>query len=420
MLWVRKLLVSLFSFLTLLALLGGVVAVSLNMAFSTPNKVEPWLSQSQLYDHFLATGLTQIDQASSDGTGQATSFNSNDPIVQQAIKQAFSKQLIEQSVHNVLAGNYAWLQGKTATPEFKVDFSGAKDSFSQQIGQAVSAHLTSIPDCTMAQLSQIQTVDLLHIDCRPAGINPAAEAAQIEQQINNNSGFLSSSVITADSLSPQKSGDKSVNPYYKQFSVLPKAYQLAQKLPYAMAGLAALSALFILLAAPTKRHGWRHLTKILVTASILLSVAKLAFDIGFNKFQGQVFNTSGNGELQHSLTDFSHRAIDYVTHLELIGGLACLGLAAVIIIVLLITRMAGNRTPKVKPVADLAVPVEAEEQPMVTNIPKRKRAVMDVVGPASTPSIAATASTTKAEVPSAPVLPDGKKVTGLGRRGSIQ
>lgn len=346
MLWVRKLLVSLFSTVILLALIGGVVAVSLNAAFATSNKTEQWLDQSQFYDHFLATEISQITQLSIDDSAQMGGINSNDPAVQQAIKSVFSKQLIKQYVHTFLASNYDWLQGKTTKPVFKIDLSTAKQSLGAQIGQAVTTHLAQVPPCSTAQLEQIGKVDLLTIACRPPGVDPGLEAAQIQQQIDSTSGARGASVITADSLNTHMARSAKDKAYYQRFSQLPRAYQLAQKLPVALAILALISALIILIAAPSKRLGWRHLAKILLTAGVLLSIAKLIFDITFSKLEGKLFDTSSTGELQRSLTDFAHRAIDYMTHVELYGGLSYLLLAAIIIIVLLIGRLTRQRTSK--------------------------------------------------------------------------
>jgi hypothetical protein len=366
MLWVRKLLVSLFSTVTLLTLIGGVVAVSLNAAFAAPTKTEQWLDQSQLYDHLLTSEISQITQIGSDSTSQAGGINSNDPAVRQAIKSAFSKQLVEQYVHTFLAGNYAWLQGKTTTPVFKIDLSVAKQSLSTQIGQAVRAHLTQVPLCTAAQLEQIDNINLLTVACRPLGVDPRVEAAQVQQQIESG-GALSDSIITADNLNTRKAGSVTGKPYYQRFSELPRAYQLAQKLPLILGVLALLSAVIIIFAAASKRLGWRHLAKILVTAGVLLSIAKLVFDVGFNKLQGKLFDTSSTGELQRSLTDFAHRAIDYVTHIELYGGLLYLLLAVIIISILFIERTSAKR----QVVTDVALPIEAE-QVSVSETPKPK------------------------------------------------
>jgi hypothetical protein len=428
MLWVRKSLVSLFSLLALLALFAGVVAGSLNAAFSKPDKIETWIDQSQVYDNFVATSISQaFKQTGGDQSpaSQSTTLNSQDPIVQQAIKASFSKQLIQQSVNNFLDGNYAWLQGKTDTPQFRIDLTAPKISLAKQVSHAVASHLSQIPACTPAQLSHLQSIDLLHIACRPAGIDPEGQASQLEQQIVSNSGFLSNSVITAQNLTPAKSEVVQPKPYYQKLSVLPSAYQLAQKLPYALALLGVISIVILFLLIPAKRQAWRLLAKLLIIAGVMLTVSKLAFDIIFNKAQDKVFNTNTNGQLQHALTDFVHRAIQYVSHIDVIAGAIYLLAAALIIVCLLVTRY---RKPKLA--AALETPVEATADRSVgPPAAKKKRPVMDVMAPPKLPKTrlgdaaptgqAPAVEPIEASQPTAPVVPAGKPA-GLARKGSIQ
>jgi hypothetical protein len=439
MLWVRKLLVSLFALLLLVALLSGVVSESLTMAFGTPTKVEQWLNESNLYNHFVSNAVGQAEQITSD-TGQPTTISTDNAVVQQAIKSTFSQQLIGQSVNTFLDSNYAWLEGKTTTPQFKIDFSAPKAALAKQISQAVATHLASVPACSASQLSQLQTIDLLNLACRPPGVDPASEALQVEQQIMSSGGFLSNPVITADNLTPNKSSSKQSQPYYQQLSKLPKFFQLGKKVPYAFAALGLVSLVIIFLATPTKRKAWRLLAKLLIMAGVLLAVTRLAFDIAFNKVQDRLFSSASDGQLQQSLTDFVHRTINYVTHLELVGGIAYLILAALIIIGLLITRFtrrSGNKKQPATLTTEPAAPatptdaetteqVAGESQPSsleqtsgapIAPIARRKRPVMDVVGRPK-PETAAGQATTAPEVV-ATKSPENRQ-HGLGRRGSIQ
>jgi hypothetical protein len=379
MIWLRKLLVSLFALLALLALTGGVVAYSFNSAFSTPTKIEQWLDASKLYEHFLASSSSQAAQTSDSTLSQPTTLSSDDPLVKQSIQTAFPKQLIDQSIMTFLNANYDWLQGKSANPVFKIDLTGPKMQFAQQIGTAVATHLSGQPVCTSEQLRQLQTNDLLHITCRPPGVDPAVAALDVQRQIISNEGLLSNPVLTAESLASHSGPTGGSKPYYKQLSRAPQIYQAAQKLPYAFGVLAIVSIIVIFLAAPSKRYAWRHLAKILLTAGIILSIGRLAFEAAFNKAQDKFLSASNAGAVQNSLTDFAHRAVGYITHIDLLAGLACLGLAALIIIGLLVTRKRGRQPPP--PIVEQVVP--ASDSPP-------------------------------------PADASGKRPHGLGKRGSIQ
>jgi len=410
MIWVRKLLVSFFSAIALLALISSVLSYSLNRAFATPDHLESWLDQSQLYEHFVATTVAQATQVSADqGNSAPVTLSGSDSTVQQATQTAFPKQLINQSIMNFFNANYSWLEGTTTAPQFEIDLTDAKAQFGQQIGKAVADHLRSVPECTAAQLSTMQSTDLLHIGCRPAGVNPDLEALQVEQQLNDTGGVLGNPVLTADSLTPQKDSN---TPYYKQFSYLPTAYKLAQKLPYILGALALISLLIIFFAASSRRGSWRLIAKLFVVAGLLLVVGKFTLDFLIQKAQDKLFNNTTNGALQQSLTDFAHRASNYITHINFIAGLGYLGIGALIIMALLITRF-GRKKPIPPVAAKTTTEVSTADVP-TTSKPaptKPSRRIMDGAEPSKI--------TVDKPIATASAVTEGKP-KGLGRRGIIQ
>ena len=370
MIWVRKFLVSLFSAVLLVALVGGVVSYSLNSAFAEPTHSEQWLSQSQLYKQFTANSLSQAVQFT-DSNGQVTTIDANDPIIQQALQNAFPEQLANQSVATFLGGNYQWLKGKTDKPQFTIDLTAVKATFAHQIGQAVGARLGQLPICSLSQLrqlSQMQTVDLLQAPCRPPSLNPSVEAVYIEQQITSSGGFLTNPVLTADNLHPLSQPSQSGKPYYTRLHALPHIYQVAQKLPYIFAGLALISLLILLLASQTKRFAWRHLVKILIFAGLVLALGKPVFDAVYNRAQGTLFDTYQTAAWQKSMTAFARSAIDYITHINMVGGIIYLGLALLVVIGLLITRF-GLHLGRPAPESE-AVSQEQPEQPAEPTTPE--------------------------------------------------
>ncbi len=357
--WLRKFLVSLFSALLLLSLVGGVAAYSLNSAFSEPTNSEHWLSQSQFYKQLTANYLAQAVQFT-DSNGQATVINANDPIVQQATQSVFNNQLADQTVASFLNGNYQWLKGKTDKPQFKLDFSAQKADFARQVGQATANRLQQLPVCNLRQLQQLaqaQTVDLLSASCRPPSLNPAVEANNIEQQIVDSKGLLANPIITADSLSVQNPGVQPSTPYYSRLRVLPAIYRLAQKLPAIFMGIAIISLVILFLAAQSKRYAWRHLAKTFSVAGLILALAKPLFDYFYNHAQDSLFNTSHTAVWQRSFAEFARSAVDYIAHINLVGGIVYLLIALVIIIGLLISRSGWRRSRPTEP-----VPKSSEEE----------------------------------------------------------
>jgi hypothetical protein len=337
MIWLRKGVVHLLSLILLSALLTGTLAASIDIAFSHPAKLEDWLSQSGLYSSFVNDAIKQA--SNSTNNGQSSGVSLNDVAVQQAAQAAFSPTLLQQDVNTVLNSNYAWLQGKTTTPNFLINLSAAKTDFAQKVGQYAEAHLASLPVCTNAQLvatEQQLNNDPLSVTCRPASVSPAAEGASVTQQLQNGSGFLSNPVITAKSINPN--GGNAAQPYYQKLSFAPRAYRAATQLPWAFGGLAVLCIVGIVFIAPRKRRGLRRVGYVLLVAGILLVAMKFVIDSLFKRFESTAFNNSSIGPLQQALTSFAHRVETQLVNVNMYFGIAFAVLAVAIFITLILSR----------------------------------------------------------------------------------
>ncbi len=344
MIWVRKGFVFLLSLLLFITLLGTASSTSTNVTLGKPEKVETYLAQSKLYDHFVAY---VADQASkSEGGNQSGSVSLNDAAVQAAARSSFGSKIIQKGVNTFIDANYAWLQGKVSVPKFKIDLSAEKADFAQKVGQHVKTYTAGLPVCTSAQAVQQQlNTDPLAATCRPPGVKPAAVGAQVTQRLSTTSEFLNNPVITPNSVNPK--GNEQNKPYYQKLSKLPKLYRLGAKLPYIFGALSVLFALGIIFLALTRRRGIRRLGIVLGLAGIVLVASKFVADIALKKAENQVFNNAGVGQLQESLTDFAHRVESSLVRINLWFGVAFLVLALIIFIVLLTTR---DRAGKKKPV----------------------------------------------------------------------
>lgn len=339
MLWVRKGLVHLLSLLLFVCLIGAAVATSINVNLSHPDKIKTWLNQSGVYDHFVAEAIAQAQKSAGDKPDNGP-VSLSDSAVRQAAESSFSPQLLQHSVNTVLDSNYAWLQGKTATPNFTIDLRSAKQSFAQQVGAYVKTHLAGLPVCTPAQLSQIdvQNIDPLTVVCRPDTLSPEAEGNQVTQSIENGD-FLSNPVITSSSINPNASAAS--KPYYTKLSFAPRLYQSGVKLPWALGLVALVLALSIVVIAPLRRKGWRRVGIVLLEAGALLIIGKFVADFLLGKVEAKAFNASSVGQLQQSLTAFARHVESAIVKIDLYFGLLYVLLAAVVLILLYRTRHAG-------------------------------------------------------------------------------
>lgn len=338
MTWVRKGIVHLLALVLLVSLLGGALSVNANLNLTHPAKLETWLSQSNFYSGLVTNELHKAQQSASNDQG-AGRVSLDDPTVEQAVNSVFTPQLLQQYASTALNANYAWLEGKTSTPQFTIDLTSSKQKLAQQVGQGVQTRVASLSACSAVQLAQLQTTldtDPLSIPCVPPSLTPQTAATQATAQINGSNDFLNNPVITAKALDPN--GGNQGQPYYQKLSALPKLYRLNLKLPWIFGILAVLSALGIVFLAPRKRRGIRRIGWVLLVAGILMVAAKFVTDAAFNQLEKRILNHSSISQLQQPLTDFLHRLETQLARVDLWFGAAFLVLAALILGRLWFTR----------------------------------------------------------------------------------
>ncbi len=181
MIWVRKGVVWLLSLLLLAALLGTAFSTSFNRTLGQPEKVKTYLAESRIYDHFVAYVGKQASK--SEGDNQSSPISLSDAAVQAAAKTSFPSKLIQKGVNAFIDANYAWLEGKTAKPQFMIDLSKQKETFAQRVGRIVKDYTATLPVCKGAEALKQKNVDPLAATCRPKNIKPAQAGAQTTKSL---------------------------------------------------------------------------------------------------------------------------------------------------------------------------------------------------------------------------------------------
>jgi hypothetical protein len=338
--WVRHIVVYLLSIILLISLLGASLATSSQVTLTHPTKIENWLNQSDIYPNLQQYIAQQAQTSITESVTGGSSIGSS--VIQQAIQSSFSQTLLQQSVSQFISGNYSWLEGKTAAPNFKIDLSGPKTQFGTQVAQAaVLNHISSLAACTPAQTAQLQSANPLLLSCRPTGISLQTEVEFVGQQLSNGGGFLNNSVITANTIG--SGNNNGGEPYFKKFAKVPKAYQLTQKLPWILIIVSFIAILGIIYADMKKRRGLRKVGIVVLISGLLLIIDKYVTNTVFNKVKGQAFSSINNGSLQQSLITFIHYIETEFVKINLWFGVGYVILALLILGTLLATR---HRKPK--------------------------------------------------------------------------
>ncbi|HVV25542.1 MAG TPA: hypothetical protein VHC21_00710 [Candidatus Saccharimonadales bacterium] len=378
----RKVGVFLLSVILFVSLLGFALSVSAGIAVTHPQKVKNWLNQSNVYGAFVTDAINQAKQSAGDDSGSSTSSSSvvslNDAAVQQIARSTFSSKTLQGDVNTFVNSNYDWLKGKTSTPDFKVDLTSAKQTFADKVGDYVQTYLTSLPVCTDAQLSEINTQDIdpLDLTCRPAGVLPSTVSAQVSDDIANSNAFLSNPVITATNLDPK--GDTETTPYYQNLSGLPKVYQFGTKIPL-IAGIIALASLLgVIFVAKRHRQGLRVAAIVLALAGVVLVIIKFLSNHITDKVQHHVLSNS-TGQVHKALVTFVHLVADQLVKIDLWFGIGYLVAAAIIIIILRASRErsapAFLKSFPSKSQADLVATDAEDPQPRPAPRPAQPRAI---------------------------------------------
>lgn len=343
----RKFIVFILTPILFLSLIGLAASTSSNINLRDPSKIEGWLEESNLYDHFVKNATKQAEDSKDSGQNAGV-VDLTDQAVQNAAQESFTADQIKQNVNTFIEANYAWLEGKTEKPKFEIDLTEAKMTFADKVAQYAVKYTAGLPVCTNDQAAAAQTSDPLSATCRPSNVTPEQVGETVHQQIMNGS-FLGNSVVTADNINPDNNAK--AQPYYKKLSMLPQVYQMSAYAPYAFGGIALLSVLGIIFLASKRRGGLKITAWTALIAGIILILNKFATQYAYDQLEPRIFNDNVIGEVQKSLSTFFNLVETALNKTEMYFGIAYVVLALIIFISLLATRKKSAKKPKNKSAA---------------------------------------------------------------------
>ncbi|HET9174226.1 MAG TPA: hypothetical protein VFN56_02995 [Candidatus Saccharimonadales bacterium] len=352
----RRFVVYFLSSVLFVSLLAIAITTALNLDFHSPDKVETWLSQSGVYTHVVPYAIQQSQKNTTDQANTDSLVSLGDAQVQHAVQAAFSPQDIQKAVNTFLNANYAWLEGKTATPQFSIDLSENKAAMAANLAQYSKSRAAHLPSCTPAQLLELentsQTYNILNATCIPSGVTPATAAQVVQTDALTTQSFLPNTSLTPTNIGQQnliRAGATSQapqTPYYASLSFLPIVYIWATRLPWILGGLSVACAIGILMLAGTRRQGLRRITYIAATTgAIILVLSFVSTTILARSAVVHAVAHSDFGLLQQSILNVIHTALVSLAHTELWFGAAYLALSTGIIVVLLLMRGRQQHKP---------------------------------------------------------------------------
>lgn len=275
------------------------------MVLGTPQPLEQALSSSGIYR--ISVQNTLQNQKDSN----VSELPTQQPAIQAAIQQAFPPALLEQHANTIIDGTYAWVQGKTATPQFSVDLSQQKVSFADSVAAYVQQRSANLPRClSLSSTPLAANIDPYNTTCRPVQVQPEAIAAQARLEILN-SDFLKDPVLTADTIK-----DSNGKPLTAQLEIVPKAYRWTVRLVY---GTGLLALVLIGVIVWLRRRQWqgtlKHLGIMLCTIGIISAGIAWVVSFVLSKITDKLLQSGTTSELiQTKIITIVHTLVNDLRH----------------------------------------------------------------------------------------------------------
>jgi hypothetical protein len=162
---------------------------------ASDSNVKQVLKDKNVYGSIVPSVLSTANY-NNDGGSQ---LPLKDQWVKDAANKAFPASDLQQKGSTVVDSTFAWLDGKTAIPEFSLDFSSNKLALSNEVGNYAQTRLAGLPRCTTFDIPA--SVDAFSITCLPFGANPALIANSVKSDIANNQNFLKNSTVSTNDIS---------------------------------------------------------------------------------------------------------------------------------------------------------------------------------------------------------------------------
>ncbi|HEU5005086.1 MAG TPA: hypothetical protein VFT49_03320 [Candidatus Saccharimonadales bacterium] len=297
--FIRKSLVASFTSLLTLTLLSLAISIGINHTAGNSANVKKALADSGIYKTIVPNALAQTQSIST----SVGNIPLNDPQIKSAAESSLTPTEVQGDADKIIDSIYAWLNGKTQTPNFNISLAGPKDKLANNISLVIEQRAATLPTCT--SLSRIST-DVINASCLPPGVSPLQIATQVKSQIANNQDYLGQSDVTASSV---KSSNSNQSIFSDQLRNLPNRYQHFKKAPYYLAALVILLAIAIVMLSSTRGRGLRRVGLALAVAGILT----LAFGWGFDEVVKKavvpnikISNNVTQTEVRSVITDLTH------------------------------------------------------------------------------------------------------------------
>lgn len=344
---------------------------SLHQVVGNSENVKRALDKSGIYQSVVAELL---DRQQTDHPSSGTSTNNiptDQPEVRKIIGNAFPPKFLQAQSEQVIDAAYARINGKTPTLQFTIDLSTAKIQLADGIGQYASARLASLPACAPGQMPG-SDIDPLRATCLPMGLDTAAAAAKVRDDILNGD-FLKDPIISANSIKTDDGKTLS-----QQFEGAPSAYRRAKLDLYGSGVLMLALAAVIVFLSTTWRVGVRKLAVVLITLGTISTVLGWlsSFAMQHAATKAASLHTTTDKALQQQGIAIAQSLIDNLRTWWMAYGLTLVVLGLGALLALHVVKPKKTNPLRAEPpVSSASIPASPEkpaEPPIAAKPPRRK------------------------------------------------
>lgn len=269
---IRKFFYYLAVFAAFLCLLQLPFAFAISSVFSNPNNIDTALKEGGVYDNAVPLVLEDISKKNNDE-------NTKQLLADQGFKDAITSSVqpsdIQAASQSAIGGIFAWLQGKTAQPEFTIDLSKPATQATEKLAAYAEQRAASLPPCTLQQLQTVNFQDnVLSIPCLPPGVSTAQVGQQFTDQAKQQVELLKNPVIDSRELL------KGTDATQLENSQLPELYQSLHSSKWFTLVLTIILVSLLIFARRNRWAGVKLVGILLLVVGVLLGIVSLMATFG--------------------------------------------------------------------------------------------------------------------------------------------
>lgn len=229
------------------------------------NHAKSALIQSKVYERFVPS-IIETNAAQNQAAG---SIPFDDPAIARIINDSFPAQSLQIHAESTIDSIYDWLHQKTEQPTFTVDLTNNKRQLADALASYAVQRLAIQPVCTVLPATINPFVDT----CQPAGFNPAAQQAELAEQIYNSPSLLPKTIFTAEDLPKVRSG----RTITQRYDYAPVLFRWLVWSPWFCGLLLLISAAAVLLLNQSKQYGLYKMGFEIASNGLLFMASPLIF-----------------------------------------------------------------------------------------------------------------------------------------------